>query len=318
MDKQLSFDETAAISHQSEHTTNSDDAVKRRATIKDYFRLIKPGIIYSNSLATLAGFWIASGWNINWTLLLFTILGTAFVMASGTVINNYLDRDMDAKMERTAKRALPSGLMTPGSVMAFGVILGIIGIAILAFGTTHVAALLGVLGFVLYVGLYTAWFKRTSVWSTFVGAFSGAMPPVIGFCAVDTTDAIGALILYAFLFLWQPPHFWALGIRRREDYAAAGFPLLPVVKGIHATKLAMMRYVVLLVPVSILLSVYGYVGKIYLIGATVLGLLWVYQCLTGFKAKDEIKWAKGNFIFSINYLTILLLLMIIDTVHKGS
>ncbi|MCR8645307.1 heme o synthase [Paenibacillus sp. N1-5-1-14] len=318
MDKQLSFEESATISHQSEHIAISDDTVKRRATIKDYFRLIKPGIIYSNSLATLAGFWVASGWDINWILLFYTLIGTAFVMASGTVINNYLDRDMDAKMERTAKRALPSGLMTPATVMTFGIILGVIGIAILAFGTTHVAALLGVLGFVLYVGLYTAWFKRTSVWSTFVGAFSGAVPPVIGFCAVETTDAIGALILFGFMFLWQPPHFWALGIRRREDYAAAGFPLLPVVKGVEVTKHAMMRYVVLLVPVSILLSVFGYVGKIYLIGATVLGLIWVYQCFKGFSTKDDMKWAKGNFMFSINYLMILLILMIIDTVHKGS
>lgn len=297
----------------------TNEAVKKRATLKDFYKLTKPGIIISNSIATFAGFWIASGKQIeSWSLLFFSLFGTALVMASGTVLNNYLDRDLDAKMIRTRKRALPSGLLKPSVVLIYGITLGVAGLIMLYFGTTALAALLGFLGLFIYVWIYTAWFKRTSVWSTFVGAFSGAMPPVIGYYSIEDTPGIaGALILYAFLFLWQPPHFWALGIMRTEDYRAAGFPLLPVVKGAEITKFAMMRYIVLIVPVSVLLTVFGYTGMIYLIGATILGLIWAIIGFVGFKNDDDEKWAKKMFLYSINYLTLLLLLMILDTVKVG-
>ncbi|MCY9656358.1 UbiA family prenyltransferase, partial [Paenibacillus thiaminolyticus] len=168
----------------------------------------------------------------------------------------------------------------------------------------------------LYVWLYTAWFKRTSVWSTFVGAFSGATPPVIGYCAVSGTVDLGAILVFLFLFLWQPPHFWALGIRRMEEYRAAGFPLLPVVKGSYVTKISMVRYVVLLVPVTVMLTAYGYEGYLFLIGSTILGLIWVFMSVKGFKAtgEAEVVWAKRMFLFSIMYLTLLSILMVIDTV----
>lgn len=323
MDKPVSLDQSTigVVNNLSEMTEGivEGDTAQRRATIKDYYKLIKPGIIISNSLATFAGFWIASGKQIDsWALLFFSMVGTALVMASGTVLNNYLDRDLDAKMIRTSKRALPSGLIKPSVVLIYGICLGVIGLTMLYFGTTMLAALFGLLGLFIYVWIYTAWFKRTSEWSTFVGAFSGAMPPVVGYYSIDDAPGMaGALILFAFLFLWQPPHFWALGIMRTEDYRAAGFPLLPVVKGTEVTKFAMMRYIVLIVPVSILLTVYGYTGTFYLIGATVLGLVWAVIGFMGFKqGTDNDKWARKMFLFSINYLTILLLLMVLDTV-KG-
>jgi protoheme IX farnesyltransferase len=137
----------------------------------------------------------------------------------------------------------------------------------------------------------------------------------MGYCAVIEEIDKGALILFAILFLWQMPHFWALGIRRVEEYRAAGFPLLPVVRGSFVTKISMMRYIVLLVPTSALLYIYGYVGMIYLIAAIAMGLYWAWLCLKGFQAKDEEAWAKKVFIFSINYLTVLFLIMVIDTVH---
>ncbi|TCZ75860.1 protoheme IX farnesyltransferase [Paenibacillus albiflavus] len=323
MDKTISMDEAASEAIEGMSNSLEEAAahgeVKQRATIKDYYRLTKPGIVISNSIATFAGFWIASGKHIDsWLVLFCSLVGTALVMACGTVLNNYLDRDMDAKMARTSKRALPSGLMKPSVVLTYGIVLGIVGLTMLFFGTTMLAALFAILGLFIYVWIYTAWFKRTSTWSTFVGAFSGAMPPVIGYYSLDNTPGVaGALILFAFLFLWQPPHFWALGIMRTEDYRAAGFPLLPVVKGAVVTKLAMMRYIVIIVPVSILLTVYGYTGIFYLIGATVLGLAWAIIGFIGLKNENEEKWAKKMFLFSINYLTILLLLMILDTVKVG-
>jgi len=286
-----------------------------KATWRDFVNLAKPGIIFSNLITTFGGFWIASKWDINWLTLVIAMVGAALVMGAGCVLNNYLDRDMDIKMERTRKRALPTGKVHPKTVLAYGITLGVVGTAILATANM-LTALLGLLGFFVYVWVYTAWLKRTSVWSTTIGAISGAMPAVIGYAAVTERLDMGALLLFLIMFLWQPPHFWALGIRRVEDYRAAGYPLLPVVRGIYQTKVSMMRYVIPLVPVSMLLYLYDYVGVFYLISSAVLGLIWVVMCMAGFRAKDDEQWAKKVFLFSINYLTLLFLIMVIDTVGQ--
>lgn len=293
------------------------DAIPARSlSWRDFVQVAKPGILFSNLITTFGGFWIASKWEIDWLLMFWAMLGTMLVMASGCVLNNYLDRDMDVKMQRTQKRALPSGVMTPNLVLWYGLVLGVTGLCVLGLGVNPLSALLGLLGLFVYVWVYTAWLKRTSVWSTTIGAISGAVPPVIGYTAVANQLDEGALILFLILFLWQPPHFWALGIRRLEDYKEAGYPLLPVVKGIHTTKLSMMRYVVPLVPVSMLLYTYNYVGLFYLVASTLLGLAWVFMCARGFGAKDEIRWSKGVFLFSINYLTVLFIIMVIDTAGR--
>ncbi|TBL71555.1 heme o synthase [Paenibacillus thalictri] len=286
-------------------------------TWRDFVQLAKPGIIFSNSITAFGGFWVASGWKIDWVLMIVTLLGTALVMASGCVLNNYLDRDMDTKMARTQKRVLASGNISPQLVLGYGITLGVVGILVLGLLANPLAALLGMIGLFVYVWIYTAWFKRTSVWSTFVGSFSGAIPPVIGYCAVVPEFDKIALTLFGIMFLWQPPHFWALGIRRMEEYRAAGFPLLPVVRGSYVTKISMVRYIVLLVPVSLLLTFFGYTGQIYLYVAAALGLWWAVMSIKGFKAEDEVLWAKKMFIFSINYLTILFLVMVIDTISRG-
>lgn len=309
------MDKTLSGELMSSELTAEDTAVvsPRPATLRDFLILAKPGILFSNSMTAFAGFWVASKWDIDWLLMVFTLIGTAVVMASGCVLNNYLDREMDAKMDRTQKRALVTGIIAPRVVLIYGIILGIVGLSILTFLVNPLSALLGLIGLFLYVWLYTYWFKRTSVWSTFMGSFSGAVPPMIGYVAVNPTLDAGAWILFGILFLWQPPHFWALGIRRKEEYRAAGFPLLPVVHGVYPTKIAMVRYLVLLVPVSLMLFLYGYVGWIYFAAATIMGLYWVFLAAKGFSAKDDVAWAKKMFIFSLNYLTILCIIMVLDT-----
>jgi len=286
-------------------------------TWRDFVALAKPGIVISNLITTFGGFWLAAQWHVDWLSLFFALAGTALVMGSGCALNNYLDRDMDTKMARTKSRALPTGKIQPNVVLWYGISLGIIGTTMLYFLNNPLTALIGLFGLFVYVWIYTAWFKRTSVWSTVVGAVSGAVPPVMGYCAVTGQLDMNAAILFAILFLWQPPHFWALGIRRTEEYRAAGFPLLPVVYGSFVTKISMVRYVVLLVPVSLLLYVNGSVGLFYLISATVLGIVWVAMCVAGFKAKVEEIWAKKVFLYSINYLTVLFIIMVIDTVHSA-
>jgi heme o synthase len=301
--RMVNTDETAT------ENTDSNGTV----TWRDFVILAKPGILFSNMITAFGGYWLASQGNVDWLLMLYMAIGTLLVMASGCVLNNYLDRDLDVKMTRTQKRATAQGRVHPRVVLVYGITLGIAGLTVLEFLVNPLTALLGITGLFVYVWVYTAWLKRTSVWSTMVGGISGAMPPVIGYCAVSNELDMGAWILFGILFLWQPPHFWALGIRRKEEYRAAGYPLLPVVRGNYVTKMAMMRYIVLIVPVSLLLVSYQYSGYLYLIAAAVLGMIWLFMCLKGFKAEDDEIWARKMFLYSINYLTLLFVVMVLDT-----
>lgn len=312
MDNQASIEDRSPMAAAA--VPASEEETAGAVTWRDFVQLAKPGILFSNLITTFGGFWIASKWEIDLMLMLWTLLGTALVMASGCVLNNYLDRDLDSLMSRTKKRATATGRVQPKVVLTYGIVLGVIGLAVLQLlADSTLATLLGLLGLFVYVWVYTAWLKRTSVWSTVIGGISGAVPPVIGYCVVTNQIDAGAWILFAIMFLWQPPHFWALGIRRKEEYRAAGYPLLPVVHGVYPTKISMLRYVVLLVPASLLLYMFDYVGEIYLFAAAILGLVWTFMCVAGFRAKNEDVWAKRVFLFSINYLTLLFLIMVIDT-----
>lgn len=281
--------------------------------LKDLVALTKPRIIRLNLFAAFGGYWVASQWNMEAWLLIWTLVGSALTMASACVFNNYLDRDFDTKMARTRNRALPQGRLSPQGVLIYAIVLGIAGSAILFGLVNPLTGWLGLLGIFVYVVIYTMWLKRNSTWSTSIGGVSGAMPPVIGYCAVTNEVDAGAWILFAILFLWQPPHFWSLAIRRREEYRAAGFPLLPVVKGVTRTKWQMLPYILLLIPASILLYTYGYAGIYFLVFSVALGVLWFIHAVLGLNARDDERWAKTDFIISINYLMIVFLTMILDT-----
>ncbi|MFD1989139.1 heme o synthase [Paenibacillus nicotianae] len=313
MDKQISYQTSSDSTTSSTEPSPSDQPV----TWRDFVTLAKPGILRSNLIATFGGFWLASGWNVDYIHLLWTLLGTMLVMASSCVFNNYFDRELDTKMIRTQDRILATRRISPSIVLWYAIILGILGLSVLTLFSGLLAAAFGVLGMVVYVIIYTLWLKRSSTWSTSLGGISGAMPPVIGYVAVTNHVDLGAWLLFAMLFLWQPPHFWALGIRRVEEYRAAGYPLLPVVKGIKRTKYQMLPYIALLIPIPILMYMYNYTGIIFMIVSLILSVLWFGMAVAGFSKQDNDKWAKTAFIFSINYLTISFIMMIIDTVHKG-
>ncbi|WP_276354031.1 heme o synthase [Cohnella caldifontis] len=280
---------------------------------KDLVALTKPRIIRLNLIAAFGGFWVASKWSIDIPLLIWMLLGSALTMASSCVFNNYLDRDFDIKMSRTRERALPQGRLSPSFVLGYGIILGIAGLAVLFLLVNPLTGWLGVLGMFVYVVIYTMWLKRNSTWSTSIGGVSGAMPPVIGYCAVNPTLDAGAWLLFALLFLWQPAHFWSLAIRRREEYREAGFPLLPVVKGVTRTKWQMLPYIALLIPASILMYQYGYAGVYFLVLSLAASAVWLLHALSGLRSSDDEKWAKTDFFLSINYLMIMFLVMILDT-----
>ncbi|QGG57590.1 protoheme IX farnesyltransferase [Paenibacillus sp. B01] len=292
---------------------------RRTNVLKDLIALTKPGIVRMNAFAAFGGFWVASKWQIDWLLLVWMLAGTCLTMASACVINNYWDRELDTRMERTRNRALPTGRVSPRFVITYGVVLGAAGLALL-FALDPLTGWLGLLGWFVYIVVYTIWLKRSSTWSTSIGGVSGAMPPVIGYAAVTGEIDAGAWILFALLFLWQPAHFWSLAIRRVEEYRAAGYPLLPVVKGIRRTKLQMIPYVLLLIPTVILMYAYDYVGPWFLWISGILTVVWFVHTFTGVYASTEEKtekWAKVNFLISVNYLLIVFLLMIADTSRQA-
>ncbi|HZG57593.1 heme o synthase [Paenibacillus sp.] len=294
---------------------NESAATSARASWKQYYALAKPRMIMTNLITAFGGFWVASKWDIDWLLLIYMLAGSALVMGSGCVFNNVLDRERDQLMERTKQRAIPTGAIPPGAAMLYGSALGVAGLAVLYFLVGPLAALLGIVGHIAYVIIYTYWLKPTSTWSTSVGGISGAVPPVIGYCAVTQTLDLGAILLFGLLFFWQPPHFWALGIRKREEYKKAGYPLLPVVKGVLRTKWQMVPYLLALYPTTVLLYTQHYVGLVFLVGGLTLLTLWTWQCLRGFTAKDDDAWAMRSFKYSLYYLTFVFVLMVADTAH---
>jgi protoheme IX farnesyltransferase len=215
-------------------------------------------------------------------------------------------------MARTANRALPNGRLTPQSVLLLGLTFAVLGVIILFFMLNPLTAYVGLIGLFFYVVVYTMWLKRTSTLSTIGGAVSGAAPIVMGWTAFTGNLDMGAWILFLWMFLWQMPHTLALAIRRSEDYRSGGIPVLPVVKGFEVTKRHNMRYVAGLIPLSFLLVPFASVSYTWLITAAVLGLGWFALALYGFFMKDTIKWARISFVFSLIYLTVLSIVMIIE------
>jgi heme o synthase len=283
-----------------------------RARWRDYLTLTKPGINASNLMAVFAGFWLAGQGGADPLLLLTTLLGTALVIAGGCALNNVIDRDIDPYMSRTQKRPVASGKIRPITALWFGIGLTVTGFVILLVLVNPLAAFLAMVGHFVYVGIYTLWLKRTTTFNTVVGGISGAVPPMIGWVAVTGSIDLPAWIIFTFMFLWQPPHFLALAMRKVEDYRAAGVPMLPVVRGFAETKRQNLFYVASMVPASLLLVQTGVVGMLYLVVATVLGLIYIGLSLEGLFTKDDNRWAKRMFFYSLVYLTAMLLVMIID------
>lgn len=272
--------------------------------IKDYFSITKPGIIGGNAITVVAGFLLASRGDIDWWLLVATLAGLSLVVASGCVFNNYIDRDIDALMERTKERALVRGTITPRSALIYGSVLAILGLGALVFYTNLLTTGMAVLGLFVYVVVYSLWLKRSSVHGTIVGSISGAMPPVVGYLAVSGSINLGVVILFFVLALWQMPHSFAIAIYRLEDYTKAGIPVLPVKKGIAITKIQTLVYVALFVMATFALPVFGYAGYEYLLVMAILGIGWLGLSAYGLFSKNNKLWARNMFVYSIAILVV--------------
>lgn len=280
---------------------------------KDYLALAKPGIVMSNMITAFAGMFLAAYYmNIplmpNIHLMIFGLLGSALVMAGGCSLNNYIDRDIDHLMERTNERPTVTGKILDKHVLNFGLILSALGISLLFLASVN-AGILGVIGLIFYVVVYTMWTKRKTSLNTIVGSVSGAVPPLIGWAAIAGGLHPIAWVLFLIMFIWQPPHFLALAMKRCEEYRNAGIPMLPVVSGFAVTKRQMVFYVAALIPISLLVS--PAFGPVYTAAALILGGGWLVLGLAGFFMKDDMKWARLMFVYSLNYLTIIFILMIV-------
>lgn len=280
----------------------------------NYYLLTKPGIVLGNLVTLAAGFLLASKGVLDIGLFLATFLGLALIMASACVFNNYIDRQVDQKMERTKNRPLVTGLISHRSALLFGTLLGLLGALTLFLFTNLLTVMVAAFGFFVYVVLYSLWKCRT-IYGTAIGSVAGAVPPVVGYCAVSNEFDLGALILFTMLVLWQMPHFFSIALYHFKDYSAAKIPVLPVMRGMLRTKIHMVLYIAAFMAVSLLLTHYGYTGRFYLLVAFMMSLAWLGLGLIGFRSVDEEVW--GGRMFRLSLLTIIAISLAIpfDVTH---
>lgn len=280
---------------------------------KQYLELIKPERTLANVITALAGFLLACRWHIPFVLLAATLVGMSLVVASACALNNYIDRDLDTKMPRTKKRVLARHQVPPHSVLVYAIVLGIIGFVVLWLYVSVLVFLLGVIAYFDYIVLY-GYSKRHSVHSTLIGTISGAMPIMAGYCAVSGKIDMAAVLLFCSMVFWQMPHFYAIAIFRMKDYAAGGIPVLPIKKGIYRTKLQMLCYTLAFIFSALLLWTYGYVGTIYTVVIALIGVAWMWHGVHGYRAKDDVAWARSMFFFSLKALMIFSVMVAIGSI----
>ena len=294
----------------------------RGDSIRAYIALTKPRIIELLLVTTVPAMVLATRWvpGLDWgtwgTLVVWTMVGGTLAAGSANAINCYLDRDIDLLMTRTRRRPLPAHQVEPERAVVFGIVLGAISFVVMAWFVNLLAAFLTLLAIAFYVVVYTMMLKRTTPQNIVIGGAAGALPPVIGWVAVTGNIGIPALVLFALVFYWTPPHFWALSLRIRKDYAAAGVPMLPVVKGIPETTRQIGLYTILMVAISLLLWPVARMGLIYLGAAVGLGAVFLWQAYAlwrrGSSEEASTQGAIALYRYSISYLSLLFLAVAID------
>lgn len=276
-----------------------------------YVTLTKPDVTFLVVITTVAGFYLASSGSIAWALLLNTLCGTTLVAGGTAALNQYIERDRDALMRRTVQRPLPAGILQPAEVLRFGVGAILLGTLWLALAANALAALLGLLTSIVYLGVYTPLKTRTTL-ATAIGALPGALPPLIGWAAARGSLSLGAWILFGILFFWQFPHFQAIAWMYREDYSRAGIRMLPTVDPAgDATFRQIIATSAILVPVSLLPSVIGMAGIRYFFGALILGMLILQVSLWASRHRSNVR-AKWLMHATVAYIPLLLTWMILD------
>ncbi len=266
--------------------------------IRAYSSLTKPGILFGNAVTASGGFALAARQQFDLGLFLGMLIGLSLIIASACVCNNYIDREADGKMVRTRNRVLVRGEIEPFSALLFASILLFLGTLLLLFCTAPLTVALALVGFFVYVGLYS-FYKYRSVYALLVGSIAGAIPPLVGYSAVHGRVDLAGWILFSMVFLWQMPHFLAIAMYRLREYAAADIPIFPKEKGLLRTKIHMLFYIIAFFLVSPLLMLLHYVGWAYLFVLMILGVGWLGLAMRGFRGDQEMLWARKMFFFSL-------------------
>ncbi len=267
-------------------------------SLKTYYYLTKPGIIYGNVMTTAAGFLFACKWHIDFWLFVSTLVGTSLVIASGCVFNNYIDRNIDKKMERTKKRALVSGTISGKTAIIYASTLCMLGFGLLIWQTNRAVVTIGLIGLIDYVILYGIG-KRKTKYGTLVGTISGSMPIVAGYAAVTNAFDRQAFMLLVVMTFWQMAHFYSIAIYRLKDYSAAGIPVWPAKRGVTETKYHIVGYMIAYLLAASTLTFFGNAGYIYLVVVLGVGGAWLLDTIKGFAKPDSAKWARKSFFFSL-------------------
>jgi protoheme IX farnesyltransferase len=282
-----------------------------RERLKDFLTLTKPIIVLLLLVTTFAGM-VAGGkaWP-SLSIAFWTMVGGALASGGSGAVNQYIDRDLDKNMQRTAKRPMAAGRMMPAEGLSFGLALCSASFYVMAGFVNLLAAFLSLAGIIYYVFLYSVWLKKATVQNIVIGGGAGAIPPLVGWAAATGSLSIPAWILFLIVFMWTPPHFWALAIVRRKDYERAGVPMLPVIRGEVETRKQVLIYTIELVAVTFLLPILKYTGAVYLVSAAVLGGILLYFAWKVFRTEGN-KTAWMMYRYSSMYLMFLFLALMVD------
>ena len=280
---------------------------------RDYLELTKPKVVALITFTAMVGMLLATSGRAPWEVLLFGSLGIALLAGSAAALNHLADRRIDAQMARTCRRPLPSGHLETGQVLGFALLIGALGLSLLLAFTNPLTAVLTVASLIGYAVIYTLFLKRATPQNIVIGGAAGAAPPLLGWTAVTGQVDSGALLLFLIIYVWTPPHFWSLAIHRYHDYAKADIPMLPVTHGVAFTRLQILLYTILLIPISLLPFLTGMSGWIYLVGALILGGRFLSYAIRLFVTGDD-RLAMPTFGFSIVYLFGLFAALMLDHV----
>jgi heme o synthase len=287
------------------------------AGVGDYVELMKPRVMSLVVFTALVGLILAPG-HMHPVIAFTALLCIAVGAGAAGALNMWYDADIDARMARTAGRPIPAGRLAPGEALAFGLTLAGFSIVVLGLLVSVFAALLLAVTIGFYVGVYTIWLKRVTPQNIVIGGAAGALPPMIGWAAATGGVALEPLVLFFIVFLWTPPHFWALSLYRANDYAQAGVPMLPVVAGATETRRQILRYTLVLVPVGAMPWLLGYAGPLYGIAALLAGMAMIALAIRVRSEQRGHAASKQMFGFSILYLFLLFAMLLVDRMAGGA
>ena len=279
--------------------------------LKSYYHLCKPNVVYMMLICAFVGMLLAEQYVSSYLYLFVSLLGIALCAASAAAINQVIDRKTDASMTRTDQRPIPQGELSPMHASVFALIIGISGSMILYFFVNTLTMVLTITSLIGYAFIYTVYLKRATPQNIVIGGLAGAAPPLLGWSSITNTIDPYALLLVLIIFVWTPPHFWALAIYRKDEYAKESIPMLPVTHGVEFTKLQIVLYTIILFIVSILPYVVLMSGIIYLVSALILSSIFMYYAVKLFVSKDN-EIAMKTFQFSIYYIFLIFLALLVD------